>query len=314
MGNPYLQMYKDVVNEVGTEIIPIDFGFCEAGQTTDLGYDLLFYNDKDGSQNSEDAKEIKVELLRMYLTEKFNGDGNPDQSYFVSSPEVVSDIYTEEEITVDGKEWVRVASFLGYSSDSEIYLFDYVLGKVTFGDGSEGKKPPIGVNNIEIAYTPNLNIYGKTIWENKWLEIKSNGVITAEIHIGSGTPKEEAIKIDNTTVEVIHYPLLTAVTGVWDNPNGTGINYYVSFNANTGIITTDDLTGISNVYVEYKYQAKSDNEGAYIKLGNGIQKSLEHRLPRQNAKKLQLRMVVPEIANSEGGANIKIVLKVYYSF
>ena len=67
MANPNLEMWRsDTLVEVGTAVVPIDFGLCDAGDETLLAYDILLYNDKTGVLGSEDAKSIEIELLRMY--------------------------------------------------------------------------------------------------------------------------------------------------------------------------------------------------------------------------------------------------------
>ena len=57
MSVPDLKMYRsDTLTEVGTVGVPVDFGLCNAGQITNLPYDILLYNDKTGALGSDDAR------------------------------------------------------------------------------------------------------------------------------------------------------------------------------------------------------------------------------------------------------------------
>jgi len=312
MANPNLEMYRsDTLVEVGTLSSPIDFGLCNAGEVTELPYDILLYNDKGEILGSEDAKSISIELLRLILTQNETGDGSPNQQYTLSYIPVITGT---EEITIDGDEWRRVTSFSGLGSTDEVYTFDYVTGVVTFGNGVEGKAPPIS-SSIIINYTPDLNTAGKEIYSNKWISVKSDGVIQSVIHIGNTTP-ELSTKVDDDTVQVLHYPEVTEIVGVWDNVSKTGTNYYSggSFDADSGVISLGTSLTADDPYVEYKYRIKDDDEGSFTSLGDGVRHSFDNRIPRNNAKRLSLQATVPVSAGTEGGAYLKVVLRVYYSF
>ena len=256
MPNPELKMYRSDTPtvEVGTSGNPIDFGFCTAGQTTPLAYDILLWNDKGGSIGSDDAKDLEIELIRFSTSQDWTSDGSVSQSFTVSYIPVVSDI--DVIVTVAGTEWTEVSGLGGFGPTDEVYTFNYTTGELSFGDGVNGKIPP-NSDTIEITYTPDTNIFGKLIYNNQWVSIKSDGTIQNEIHIGSGTP-EESTKIDNNTVQVLHYPELTAVVGVWDNVGKSGTNYYTSgsYDSNTGRITLGTPITTSSTYTEYKYQIK----------------------------------------------------------
>ena len=63
------------------------------------------------------------------------------------------------ELAVNGEQWKRVAS-LDYSGPSdEIYTLDPDDGKITFGDGQRGQKPPTG-ERIQATYTYGAGIDG----------------------------------------------------------------------------------------------------------------------------------------------------------
>lgn len=312
MANPELKMYRSDIptQEVGTLGNPIDFGWCLAGTTTYLAYDILLWNDKGGSLGSEDAKTLEIELLRFSTSQNWASNGNPSQNFTVAYIPTVSDVTVV--VTVAGSAWLEMPDFTGSGPTDEHFTFNYTTGVLTFGDGVNGKIPPNG-NTIEITYTPDLNTFGKTVYGDQWLSIKSSGVVQNVIHVGSGAP-EEATKIDNSTIQILHYPEITEVVGVWDNAGKSGTNYYTggSFDANNGRIYLGTTLTASTAYAEYKYRIKDDNEGAYTVLGDGEVKTLTNRIPRNNAKRLQLKVDVPATADSEGGAFIKVQLRVSY--
>lgn len=309
MSEPKLQMYRsdEPTEEIGISSNPIDFGFCKAGETTNLPYDILLWNDKGGVQNSEDATNLQVELLRFSLIEHRTGNGEPSQEFIMSYIPVVDEIAVK--VNVDGAEWLEVRDFTGAEPTDKIFTFDYTAGKLVFGDGINGEIPSSD-SDIEIIYVPDLNIFGKLIYSDKWIGIKSNGVIQNEISV----ELEQSTKVDNDTIQLLHYPQVTSVVGVWDNPEKSGINYYTngSFDANLGTITLGTPFTSDIPYTEYTYQIKDEGEGAYTLLGAGIQKSFSYRLPRNNAKKLQLQIKVPATADPEGGAYIRCELKITY--
>lgn len=317
MGNaPNLEMYRsDTLVEIGTEGNPIDLGLCNAGETTLLPYDILLYNDKDVALDSDDAKNIIIELIRLYVSQEWVSDGSSEQSYTVSFIPVASDVV--EEVLVDDVEWRRVDSFSGLGSEDEVYKFNYTTGLLEFGNGSEGKIPPNG-DTIKITYTPDKNVYGKQIYSDKWVSLKSSGVIANEVHIGS-VITEESIKVDDDTVQVLRYPKFidaNAIIGVWDNANKAGTNYFTggSYDVDSGIIHLGTSMTAETPYTEYKYEIKDDEEAVYILLGDGVKKVCENPIPQNNAKRLQLKVDVPASATTEGGNFLRVLLRVYYIF
>jgi len=314
MANPNIEMYRSdsPTTEIGTVASPIDFGLCDAGEDTTLSYDILLWNDKGAVLGSEDAKSISVELLRLYVTQEESSDGSVSQTFTVNYIPVLEDI--EVEVTVDDVQWTEVSSLSGQSSTATVYTFDYTTGELVFGDGVNGAIPTNGAD-IDITYTPDLNTFGDAIYEQQWISIKSSGVVSNEIHIGSSTP-EESTKIDDDTVQVLHYPSITEVVGVWDNASKTGTNYYTSgsYDASLGKIYLGSSLSASTPYVEYKYQIKDDLQSSYSTLGLEERVTLTNRIPQNNAKRLQLKVTVPATAETEGGSYIKCVLRVYYSF
>jgi len=312
MANPNLEMFRsDTLAEVGTSVVPIDFGLCDAGEETLLAYDILLYNDKTGALGSEDAKSIEIELLRMIIEQNETGDGTASQTHTLVYIPVISGT---DEVTVDGTEWRRVTSFAGLGASDKVYTLNYTTGVILFGNGVEGEKPGAG-EAIVISYTPDLNTYGKTIYTDKWISVKSDGVVQVELHIGAVTPEHSA-KIDNDNIQVLHYPGLTDVVGVWDNASKTGTNYYTSgsYDSDTGIITLGASLVGADAYTEYKYEIKDDNEGVYSAIGNGDKHSFDNRIPSKNAKKLSFKVDVPTTASTEGGSYLKAIFRILYSF
>ena len=310
MTAPEIKMYRsDTLVEIGTSGNPIDFGFCDAGESTLLPYDIVLYNDKDGSEGSDDAKNIVVELLSMYVTQQWTSNGNPSQSFTMSYFPTSTTI--EEEVTVNDIQWRKVTSFSGMGATDEVYTYDETTGVLTFGNGVSGKIPP-NTETIKITYTPDLNVFGKTIYEDGWIYIRSDGVVENEIHISI----EEGIKENNTYVSVLHFPWITEVVGVWDNIGKTGTNYYTggSYDADTGRITLGTPLTTDTPYIEYKYKIKDDAEVAFTQLTGGVEKSCENPIPKTNAKRLQLKVEVPGDADTESGAYLKVFLRVKYTY
>lgn len=84
-----------------------------------------------------------------------NGTANQEfettRDYFISQ---------SEEVLVDGAPWVRVDNFLSSRPQDQHYRI--VLGEndratVVFGDGAQGRIPPVGAGNISIAYRVDAN-------------------------------------------------------------------------------------------------------------------------------------------------------------
>lgn len=308
MADPNLQMFRSDTPtvEIGTVGNPIDFGFCPAGETTQLSYDIILWNDKAAALGSNDAYDIYVELLQLTATESWVSDGSPSQVFNSTYSPVVSG---SEELLVNGEEWVRVDSLIGWAQ-KKVFLLDYETGEVTFGDNVNGAIPPSSAS-IAMTYTPDTNVFGKLVFTDQWITFQSSGVVENDVHVDI----ELSTKIDNDTIEVLHYPKLSDVTGVWDNISKTGTNYYTggSFSADTGRITLGTpLTGV-NPYVEYDYCIKDDNEAEGTALGNGDDPHGPlYRIPQNNAKRIQLAVTVPATADTEGGVYIKTVLRFLY--
>ena len=165
---------------------------------------------------------------------------------------------------------------------------------------------------ISLDYTPVLATFGSTVYQQNWLSLRSTGTINFEKLITLELPTI----LSSTSVQVVHKPVITAIVGVWDNPSKTGTNYYTggSFDDTTGIITLGTPLPAGLAYADYRYQIKDDSEGGFVPLGVGLSHLFAYSIPSQNAKILQFKMTVPAIANTNGGANIRIRLKLDYSY
>ena len=305
---PNLQMFRldSPSTEVGTEVNPIDFGFCPAGQDTQLSYDILLYNDKGDVVHSDDAKDLSIQLIQMDVIESHVSTGVADQSYTVAYTPLSS-----VEVYVNGSKWALVQDFLGYGQYANVFTCNLTTGVLTFGNGVQGAIPPVS-QTILIDYIPILNIFGKAVYYDKWVSIRSIGVIEAELTV----LLEIAEKIDNSTVQVVHRPKITEITGVWDNPGKTGTNYFTggSFNEDTGIVTLGTpFTGVIP-YTDYKYTIQDDDEGGFTLMGYDLGHIFSNPIPRNNAKVLQLKVTVPATASTEGGVYLKVRLQINYNY
>ena len=307
MANPNLQMFRSDTPtvEIGTVGNPIDLGFCLAGVDTILPYDIILWNDKGDVLDSDDAYNIYVELLRLDVSQSWVSTGLDNQTFTLTYIPLVSDL---QAVVVDDSEWTRVTNLVGQEQNT-VYTLDYITGVLTFGDNINGKIPPVGTT-IAIDYTPDLNTYSKLVYSDQWLSVQSSGVVENVLSVSI----ELSTKLDNSTVEVIHFPYLESVVGVWDNIGKTGTNYYTggSFDSHTGRILLGTSLTTPDPYVEYYYRIKDDNEGGYTLLGNGERHGPLYRIPRNNAKRLQVKVSVPSTASTEGGAYIKALLRVLY--
>ena len=305
MGAPNLQIFREDTPtvEVGTELSPIDFGVCMSGEVKALPYDLLLYNDKTGVADAADARSIYLELLGLEIVDGWTSNGTAGQTATM----VVLPIKAAE-VRVDDILWTKVDSFTGYGSNLNIYTFDFTTGVIVFGDNIHGRIPDDGAV-ISIIYRPDLNTYGKTIIADSWVGYKSSGIVATSIDVDI----EVGDLTDSTHVQIAHFPEIVSVTGVWDNAGKTGTNYFTggTVNTSTGLITLGtELVGIP--YVEYSYQIQDDSEGQFTPFIEGNRHLLTNPIPKQNAKKISLQATVPANADTEGGVNLRVILRVYY--
>jgi hypothetical protein len=56
------------------------------------------------------------------------------------------------EVWVDGRRWRQVASFAEPRADEDVFVLDRESGSVRFGDGVNGRLPPMGAEVIVAVY------------------------------------------------------------------------------------------------------------------------------------------------------------------
>lgn len=187
---PKVEFWKKDGSEIITELI---FGTVDAGTNSNqpdaLMYPLHLWNDKEGTEGSVTMISVKVGVIRKYIKDEPLGtsDGTPDQTFTVSVPPIHSgsplNVYVGD--TYGGFVlWERVED-LDLVGAGNYYECDFATGKITFGNydeyaGGHGNIPPNG-KEIKIDYTPDKAAYGKEWAPDKWMKVKSLGVIGAGI-------------------------------------------------------------------------------------------------------------------------------------
>jgi len=317
MADAILKLYNAAgTTEYGTLGSPIVFTGAVAGTIVSHPINPFYlWNDKGGVVGSVPAKEIEIQLLDMWIQDEDMGtsDGLADQAFTCVVIPVIDNADPEEIIvTVDTSVWIRVGSLAGQASDAEVYTFNATTGVVTFGNGVNGKIPPLG-NEIYITYMPDLLSYGKEIFEETWLEIKSFGVTTNAVSVVD----EQTISNGLSLVTALNLTVLS-VSGVWlqTDPGHSGTNYYTggSFNPNNGQITlgTPLPDAFSPVLINYSHTPIDDAESNYTPIGLDTTHTFVNPIPKNNAKLLYLRLNVPSTAQTNGGSNLNFRLQLKY--
>jgi len=309
-----LKLFKesDLSTEVGTAANPVDFSSVEAGtsfQHPDNAF--VLFNDKGGTLQSVDAKEIVLSVLELNLVDELVGTsaGTASQTFTVAFPPVETlDTLT---VKVNNVEWTRLDTFVGTGPTDEVYTFDFTLGQVTFGDGTQGKIPP-GGNTITVSYTPDTILFGKETSEQLWLGVQSNGVIANTVTVD----RERVAPLDIDTCVTLRSPI-TNVTGVFLNsdPNKLGTNFFTSgaFDANTGTITLGtSLPSVQDVLIDYTYQIEDDVEPTFVQIGRLTKSATLNPIPSNNGKKLNFIIIVPSSASPSSPQTIRFKLRVEF--
>jgi hypothetical protein len=58
----------------------------------------------------------------------------------------------EVEVRVNGEAWTHTQSLLDAGPGDHVYVLNPETGAVTFGDGVNGRKPPVGGGDISVSY------------------------------------------------------------------------------------------------------------------------------------------------------------------
>lgn len=306
--------------EVGTDSNPLFFDNVIAGETT-LHPDnpFLLYNDRTGSQDSVDAKNITVDILEMHIVDELVGtsDGTADQVFSVAFPPVIQgDLDNAVYVKVGVTSWTEVQSFAGAANTDEVFVVDYTNGTITFGNGVNGAIPANG-ELIYVTYSPNTATYGVEARDDGWF-----GVQSADVDRNDRTillnPSDV---IDTTQVQLVHIPLISvsAVQGIWlpDDPNRLGTNYFTggSYNDVTGVVILGTVLpgGITQVLADYKYTIADDAESDFAQLSTNVTHTFDNPIPSRNAKKLNFHLVVPAGVSPTNGVHIKIRFRISYT-
>lgn len=306
--------------EVGTASNPIVFDSAIAGDTT-LHPDnpFLLYNDKTGSQDSVDAKNIAFEVLEMSIVQEEVGtsDGLASQVFSVAYPPIMQgDSKNAIQVFVGVVEWFEVSTFAGASNTDEVFVVDYSNGTVTFGDGVNGAIPAFG-DTIFVTYTPNTATFGVEAEDGAWLGVQSIDTVSNPRVV---TLVQSSV-LDLAHVSLTHVPLLSVggVQGVYltSDPNRLATNYFTggSYNAASGLVTLGTALpfGTTVVLVDYTYTILADAELSFYQLGEDVIHQFTNPIPSKNAKKINFQVVIPAAASPTNGVRVKFRLRVYYT-
>lgn len=309
-----LKLFKesDLLTEVGTEANPIAFGSVEAG--TSLQHpdnSFVLFNDKGGVLSSVDATQIQLSVLELNIVDELLGtsSGGASQTFVVAFPPI--ETLDATIVKVNDIAWTEVTAFAGTSPTDEIYTLNKSTGTITFGDGLQGKIPPIGLS-IKSSYTPDTILRGKEVSEQLWLGVQSNGVISNTITIDI----ERATPADIDTVTTLRSPIIN-VTGVFLNtdPNRLGTNFFTSgsFDANTGTITLGtSLPNTDDVLIDYTYAIDDDVEATFTQIGRTVKTAVLNPIPSNNGKKFNFIIIPPSAASPSSPSTIRFKLRVEF--
>lgn len=301
--------------EYGTQGNPISFPSVIAGVNTLHPLNPFFlWNDKGGFIGSVAARGIIISVLEMWIEGEVLGTstGLASQTFNTDFyPVLETDNIDDLQVQVGSEIWNKVGSLSGQSPTAMVYTLDLATGLVTFGDGVYGKIPPIG-EIISITYMPDLLVYGKEVYDNLWLEVKSLGVTSNTI-----TVVDERLTSTDTTHVTVLNTLITDVTGVWlqSDPTHVGTNYYTggSYDANLGVLTlgTPLLGATTGVLVDYTFIPIDDFESVYTPIGLSTTHTFTNPIPKNNAKLLYFRLNVPATATATG-SNVNFRIQLQY--
>lgn len=103
-----------------------------------------------------DSEHGQVTYRRVPFEEYTSGTGEPNQTVEFETPPIDEiSVFVEEEAAGNGPEWVEwteVTSLDDSGPEDRHFEVDEGGGAVTFGDGSSGRIPPAGTDNIRATY------------------------------------------------------------------------------------------------------------------------------------------------------------------
>jgi hypothetical protein len=68
----------------------------------------------------------------------------------------------EAEISVDGQKWQQVGSFSDAGPNDQVYVVDKDSGRINFGDGAHGSRPPDG-SSVNAVYRTGAGASGSIV-------------------------------------------------------------------------------------------------------------------------------------------------------
>ena len=303
--------------EIGIAGNPIVFSGVIAGtEFQHPNNPFYLWNDKGDLSGSVDAKNVTLSVLGLNIIDELVGlsNGSASQVFTVSYGPVVSgDTNNPVVVKVNGVIWTPVFTFTGVSSTDTVYVFDYNLGTVTFGNGLTGKIPMIS-STIQVSYTPDKTEFGTEIQEFAWLGVRSSGVVSNPVTV----LLERQVCSDELHVTVAH-TFVTAVSGVYlaTDSHRLGTNYYVggTYNATTGNITLGTMLPALNtdVVVDYTYTIVNDAEAGFTQIGGSIKHTFLNPIPSNNAKLVSFRILAPATASPSGPLNLRFRIRLDFT-
>lgn len=302
--------------EVGISDNPLVFSGVLAGeefQHPDNPFQL--FNDKGGSLQSVDARDVEFRILALELIDELQGvsTGGANQTFTVAFPPVFDDetLYPLV-VKVGGIIYTRVDTLAGSGAADEVYTFNFSTGLLTFGDNLTGKIPPVG-QNITVTYSPDTTDFGSEIAQQNWFSVQSSGVINNPVTVDL----ERQTSDTTLTVTVAHTPIVSVV-GVFLNsdPNRLGTNFFTggSFNSSTGEVTlgTPLPSATEDVLIDYTYEIADDAESDFTTIGQATTHQFENPIPTNNAKLLNISLTPPANASPSGFVDIKFRIRVSF--
>lgn len=173
-------------------------------------------------------------------SDTFSSDGTIFQKLTLSQSTVVQDTMT---VLVDGEEWTEVDSLAYADSDDKVFAAEYDedgVGYVMFGDGTSGKVPPPGSDNISVTYRTGGGIQGN---------IALNEISTTV------TGTEQAPGSPSVTVTVINSG--ERGSGGEDQETASHGKLWIPrwVKANSRAVTEDDYDALANAFSDPTYGA-----------------------------------------------------------
>jgi hypothetical protein len=154
---------------------------AEAGYETPPKIDFILLNT---------VSAIQSNIFRDCM---FRSSGLPD---FHLDLECTPVIEKSLEVTVEGGVWSGVEDFDASKPGDTHYIVDLATGRVTFGDGINGKIPPAGEDNIAISYRSGGGVRGNvephTI--NRVLDELDGAVTVENMKAASGGEEAETLE------------------------------------------------------------------------------------------------------------------------